>query len=303
MNKELRNNIITAIVTASLTAIGFVGKEFYDEKNRIDQFVIELHKELYNKGAVELDKFNEAYSDLHALLDKSYGLTTYELDPQYKKFTTAIESYQRYIDELERYGNSGQVQVAKNLNEWLWDIYAQFKMQYDSAEQVQSRVRELLRINNPESEWFKTTNKSLDTELERFIQTENRIYYVTRLNKMPVVKGLEQYLYYQFRLSLGLDATMDMGKVIQELPMLGKKNTETEYKDKKLPFVFAEGRVFEAPTLEFEGVVDILKYKDDMLREQVKIKFISLVIKNDKALRDILEERKKLKKSDKKPKL
>lgn len=301
MGKELRNNIITAIVTASLTAVGFFGKELYDEKNRKEQFVMELHKELYNKGASELDNFNKAYSELHSLFSKGYGLTTYELDPKYEDFKKAIESYQRYLDELERYGNSSQVQVAKNLNEWIWAIYAQFKMQYDLAEQVQNRSRELLHADDPDSDWFKTINKLLDADLERMIQDENRTYYVTSLNQMPVIRGLEQYFNYQFRLSLGLDATTDMEKTIKELPELVKRKSDTEYKDKALPFVFAEGRVFEAPTLEFEGETSILKYKDDALKYQIKMKFLSLVIKNDKQLQSFLEERKKSKSAGKKP--
>lgn len=301
MSKELRNNIITALVTASLTAVGFFGKEHYDEKNRNSEFVATLYKDLYNKGATEHDNFNKAYSDLHSLFAKGYGLTSYELEPAYKEFIKSIESYQRYIDELERYGNSNQVRVAKNLNEWMWALYADFKMQYDKAEQLQNRSRELLRIENTKSEWFKESNNRFDKELEDFMQSENKVYYTTSLNEMPVIRGLEQYFNYQFRVSLGFDVTSDMQKEIEELPQLTKKKPETEYKDKKLPFVFAEQRVFEAPTLEFRGETDVLKYKDDMLRENIKMKFLSFVIDNDKELRDSLEKRKELKKDIENP--
>lgn len=161
MNKELRNNITTAILTASLTAAGFVGKDWYDEKNRNKQFVAELHKQLYDKGAAELDRLNIAYSELQSVFSKGYALTTYELDPAYTKFQEAVESYQRYIKELERFGNSGQVQVAKNLSEWVIGLYAEFNLQYKSAEQVQRRVRELLLVENPKSDLFRFLNERL----------------------------------------------------------------------------------------------------------------------------------------------
>lgn len=292
MNKELRNNIITAIVTASLTATGFFGKDWYDEKNRKKQFVAELHKQLYDKGAAELDRLNTAYSELQAVFGKGYALTSYELDPAYMRFQEAVESYQRYIKELERFGNSGQVQVAKNLSEWVIGLYADFNSQYNSAEQVQSRVRELLLVENPKSDLFKFVNDALESDLERLIQNENRVYYEAGRHKMPVISGLEQYFNYQFRSALGLDATTDMAKAINELPELTKRKPESEYKEKQLPFMFAENRVFQAPTLEFSGQGDFFKQKNDALKAQAKMKFISLVIENDKQLQEILKKRK-----------
>ncbi|WP_416775889.1 hypothetical protein ACNFJN_12015 [Xenorhabdus budapestensis] len=292
MSKELRNNIITAIVTASLTAASFIGKDWYDEKNRKNQFVEELYKQLYNKGAAELERLDTSYSDLQSMLSKGYALTTYELDPAYTKFQEAIESYQRYIKELERFGNSGQVQVAKNLSEWVIGLYAEFNLQYETAEQVQKRARELLLVENPNSDLFKFVNEALEHELERLVQNENRVYYEADRNKKPIIRGLEQYFNYQFRSALGLDATTDMAKAINELPELVKRKLDSEYKDQQLPFIFAEGRVFQAPTLEFSGKNDFFKQKNDVLKEQAKMKFLSLVIKNDKQLQDILKKRK-----------
>lgn len=292
ISKELRNNIITALVTAALTAAGFVGKDYIDEKNRQKQYIGELHKQLYDKGAVELEKINSAYSELQSLLGKDYALTTYEFDASYTKLQEAIESYQKYIRELERFGNSGQVQVAKNLDEWVIGLYAEFNLQYKSAEQVQRRVRELLLIENTKSDFFKATNAALDSDIERLIQNENRVYYEAGWFKKPVINGLEQYLNYQFRSAIGLDATADIAKAVNDLPELSKRKPETEYKKSNIPFVFAEGRAFEAPTLEFKGEIGHLKQKNEILKERVKVKFIAQVIQHDKDIQELLKKRK-----------
>ncbi len=52
-------------------------------------------------------------------------------------------------------------------------------------------------------------------------------------------------LNYQFRSAIGLDATLDMAKAVNDLPELSKRKPESKYKEKKLPFMFAEGRVFQ----------------------------------------------------------
>lgn len=298
MNKELRNNIVTAILTATLTAAGFIGKDWYDEKNRKKQFVAELHQQLYDKGAAELERVNSAYSELQSVFGKGYALTTYELDPSYTKFQEAVESYQKYTKELERYGNSGQVQVSKNLSEWVVGLYAEFNLQYKTAEQVQKRVRELLLVENPKSDLFTFVNDALEADLESLVQNENRVYYEAGWYKTPVISGLEQYFNYQFRSALGLDATADMAKAISELPELAKRKPETEYKEKKLPFMFAENRVFQAPTLEFSGKDDFFKQKNDALKAQAKMKFISLVIENDRQLQELLKKRKTSKRNN-----
>lgn len=292
INKELRNNIITAVVTAALTASGFLGKDYFDEKNRQKQYIGELHKQLYDKSAVELERINLAYSELQSQLEKGYALTTYELKPSYTNLQESLESYQKYTRELERFGNSGQVQVAKNLSDWIVGLYAEFNLQYKMAEQVQRRAHELLLIENPKSGMFKFVNEALDSELEELVQNENRIYYEVTRYKKPAINGLEQYLNYQFRSAIGLDATQDMVQAINDLPELSKRKPESEYQKKKLSFMFAEGRAFQAPTLEFKGDDNFFKQKNEVLKGQTKIKFLALVLENDKELQVVLKKRK-----------
>jgi putative transposon-encoded protein len=291
ISKELREKIFTAIVSVALTSAAFLVRDYIEEKNRQKQYIGELYKQLYDKGAIEVEKINSAYSKIQSLLGKDYALTTYELDAGHTTLREAIESYQKYIRELERFGNSGQIQVAKNLNEWIIELYAEFDLQYKLAEQVQRRIRESLIIENTKSDFFKITNAALDSDIERLIQNENRVYYEAGWFKKPVINGLEQYLNHQFRSAIGLDVTLDMTKALNNLPELSKRKPETEYKESRIPFVFAEGRAFQAPTLEFKGEIDHLKQKDEILKEQVKVKFFSQVIQHDKDIQELLKKR------------
>lgn len=296
ISKELRNNvitnIITALVTATLTSAGFLGKEYIDEKNRQKQYIGELHKQLYDKGSAELEKVNSACSALQTLLSKNYALTSYEFETAYRALQDAIDSYQKYIRELERYGNSGQVQVAKNLGEWIIGLYAEFDLQYKAAERIQRRVRDLLLIENTESDSYKFASTELDKELDSLIQSENSLYYETGWFKRPVIHGLEQYLNYQFRTAIGLDATSDIARTVNELPELSKRKPESMYKESSIPFVFAEGRALQAPTLEFKGDLSFLKQKNEILKGRAKLKFIGQVIQHDRDIQDILRKRK-----------
>jgi hypothetical protein len=292
VNIDLKNAIIIAFVSSSLTAAGFFGKAYFDDKNRKDLFVEELHKDLYDKGADRLRALNLAYSELLAAFNGGYALTSFELSPSYLKFQEAVESYQGYIREVERYGNSGQVQAAYDLSSWIIALYAEFNLQYETAQRVERQVRELLLVENPESEYFKSLGSALDSDLERLVQSENRVYYEADRYRKPVINSLEQHFNYRFRVSIGLDATKAMADAINALPEITKRKPENEYKDKKLPFMFSENRVFQAPTLEFEGSDEIFGYKNDALKQNAKMKFIALVIENDKRLQEILKDRK-----------
>lgn len=97
---------------------------------------------------------------------------------------------------------------------------------------------------------------------------------------------------YQFREALGIPATTDMANSINSLPELSEKSNNFEFKEKRLPFMFAEGRSFQAPTLEFEGETSFFEEKNDVLADNVKMKFIASAIEGDKQLREELSQRK-----------
>ncbi len=91
------------------------------------------------------------YTELMPLFSKDYALTSFEMESGYKKLQEALLSYGDYVNELQRYGNSGQVQTAQDIQQWMRDLYADFHMQYGTAQQVQKTVRELLLNGDPDN--------------------------------------------------------------------------------------------------------------------------------------------------------
>lgn len=281
-----------ALVGIILASGGFLVKDYFEAEGEKEKFAFELHKTLYDAGAAAIKNVNKSYSALYSLYGKSFGLTSIEISETHNAFSEAIEKYSDHIDELERYGTTGQVEVAKNHREWLWGVYTEFDLHFKIAKQAESRAKNLLLIDDVESEYFKFVDEALESDIERLVRNENRIFYSIGWYKKPVINGLEQYLNYQFREALGIPATADMAESINSLPEPSEKSNNFEFKEKKLPFMFAEGRSFQAPTLEFEGETEFFEEKNDALAHNVKIKFIASVIENDKQLQKELSKRK-----------
>ncbi|TMP46557.1 hypothetical protein CWB96_13465 [Pseudoalteromonas citrea] len=292
MNIDLKNSLVMALVGAAITSAGFLAKDHFDAEKKKEKFVFELHKKLYDDGAASIKNVNKAYSKLFGLYGESYGLTPAELSEKHEAFKNALEKYSDYIDELERYGTTNQVAVAKNHIDWLWGIYAELDLQLKKSRRVLNRAKELLLIEDVDSDLFKFVSEALDSEVEQLVRNENRIYYTIGWFKKPVVNGIEQYLNYQFRDALGIQATNDMLNAINTIPQLSDKSNNFKFKEKLLPFMFAEGRAFQAPTLEYEGDLSFFKDKNAVLAQNLKLKFIAAAIENDQNLQDTLKERK-----------
>lgn len=297
MNFKLKNDLILVLVTAVLTSSGFFMGNYFEGESKKKKFVFELHKKLYDDGALAIKGVNQAYSDIYGLFGRSFGLAPIEFSDKHSAFRKAVEKYSDYIYELERYGTTGQVNVAKNYREWLWGIYSELDLQFKTAQRVERRAKELLLIENIESDHFKFVSVALESDIERLVRNENRIFYAIGWYKKPVINGIEQYLNYQFRRALDIPATADMESAINSLPELSEKSNSFEYTEKQLPFVFAKGRAFQAPTFEFEGDTSFFKDKDKLLAQNTRMKFISYAIEGDKYLQEILEKRTKETKS------
>lgn len=292
MNTDLRNNLTMALVGVVLASGGFLAKDYFESEGKKEMFVFELHKKLYDEGAAPIKDVNKKYSDLYGLYGKSFGLTPLELSEKHDDFIKALEKYSDYIDELERYGTTGQVEAAKNHRDWFWGIYTELDMQFKIAKQVENRAKELLLVEDSKSEYFNFVSETLKTDIERLVRNENRMFYSIGWYKKPVVNGIEQYLNYQFREALGISATNDMAKTINSLPELIEKSNKFDFKEKKFPFVFAEGRAFQTPTLEFEGDTSFFEEKNEILADSVKMKFIASALAGDKYLQQELTKRK-----------
>ncbi|HDU8579768.1 MULTISPECIES: hypothetical protein [unclassified Vibrio] len=292
MNSDLKNNLIMALVGAILASAGFVAKGYFEAESEKEKFAFNLHKKLYDEGAASMAALNNAYSELYALYGEGYGLTPSELSEKHENLRNSLKDHSDYIGELERYGTTGQIEIAKNHFDWFWGVYSELDLQYKTANQVEKRAKELLLIEDVASEHFDFVDKALESEIERLVRNENRIFYSIGWYKKPVINGIEQYLNLQFREALGLPATKDMAEKINSLPELRQKSNNFEYKEKRLPFMFAEGRSFQAPTLEFQGDTDFFETKNDVLAANVKMKFIASAIENDKWLQEELKRRK-----------
>ena len=290
LNKELQNNLIMTFIGIVLASTGFLGQDYFDSKNKQEHFVFELHKSLYDHSATKVDAINKALSDLYEIFSKSFALTSYELAESHKAFQEAIEGYSDFIGELERYGTTSQVKVAKNYREWLYGVYAEIDLQLRLARGVERRAKELLRIETVESDYLEFVSEALESEIERLVRNENRIFYSIWWYKKPVIDGIGQYLNYQFREAIGIPPTVDMIEEINALPEITGKSNDFEFEEKKLPFMFAENRAMQTPTLEFEGDTSFFEDKNEFLANAIKLKFISVAIDNDQQLQDTLKE-------------
>ncbi|EJB8691853.1 hypothetical protein C1S99_26735 [Vibrio parahaemolyticus] len=293
MNKELKNNLIMAFVGACIASGGFIAEDYFDSENQKKKFAFDLHKKLYDDSAKVLKSVNRTYFDLYGIYGKDFALTPTQLSDKHRAFKKSLELYLEYIDELERYGSTEQVQVINNHRKWLWGIYAELDLQLKLSEQVVKKAKDLLLVEDVKSEWFASLNRGLESDIERLVRNENRIYYAIDHFKKPVVDGIEQYVNHIFRTSLNISPTTDMALKINSLQSLIDKSNNFKYKEKALPFFFAEGRVFQSPELEFQGDDSVMEHKNSILAYNMKMKFLAEALETDEYLRNVLEERKK----------
>lgn len=224
------------------------------------------------------------------LFGEDFALTSYEIKPKLENFEKALSVYEKHVSELKRLGSSSQIEVAKSYLEWVYSIRLVFNLQYKMATSVENRVAELLLNQDENEEFIEFIDNALDTEIERLVRSENTLYYSEGRYKRTVIVKFEQYLNYQFRLDLGLEATLDMKESIESLPK-AIEQVNYVFKEKKLPFAFASGRQMFADTLTLSEAGNLVGQKDQRLRPIVKMKFISAFIENNKILRKELDSK------------
>ena len=291
---SMKEIIIKALVASAFSVIGFFGGRYFEQKDKQQVFVEQIYKGLYDKNSEVFNKIQDAYSNYHQILSEKYGLTSYQLKEPTEKFKDAINDYSKYFGELERFGNSGQIEVAKSLYNWLTHIYSEYEMQYSVSEMYQRKISNLLYSSSDfDDEELKKQLKLLDVELDRLIQSENRMYYEVSLYEYPMVKGLEQYLNYQFRDAIGLGITQNIEESINNLSKMKSSKKENEYVESDLPFGLARSRRYSSPTIKFEGDLSNLKIIEELIKEEIRGKFIIQAIEHDENLKKLLETRKK----------
>lgn len=291
MNKELKNGIILAIVSALFGVGGFYGSQYYQSETKKTEYRLKLTEKLYEKNYEATEELKKSVDDFILLFGNSFALTSYEIKPKLENFEKALDAYEKHLSELKRLGSSSQIEVAKSYLDWVYSIRFAFNLQYKMATSVEGRVAELLLNQDKDEEFVKFIDDALNDEIERLVRAENSLYYGEGYHKRTVLINFEQYLNYQFRYELGLEATLDIKESIDSLPAAIDRSNNFVFKEKSLPFAFASGRQVFAETLTLSESGDIMELKDKQLRPMMKLKFISAVLEHNDALREELESK------------
>jgi hypothetical protein len=291
VNKELKNGIIFAIVSALFGVGGFYGSKYYQSETKKTEYRLKLTEKLYEKNYGATEELKKSVDDFILLFGNSFALTSYEIKPKLESFEKALDAYEKHLSELKRLGSSSQIEVAKSYLDWVYSIRFAFNLQYKMSTSVEDRVAELLLNQDKDEEFVKFIDDALNDEIERLVRAENSLYYGEGHHKRTVLTNFEQYLNYQFRYELGLEATLDMKESIDNLPAAIDRSNSFVFKEKSLPFAFASGRQIFAETLTLSEGGDLMELKDKQLRPMTKLKFISAVLEHNDALREELESR------------
>lgn len=279
MNIDLKNGIIFAIISALFGVVGYFGAQHFQAENKKFEYKLKLTEKLYEKNSKSTRVLVDSISGYIKIFGNDFGLSSKEIAPALDKFDTALKVYEDHVLELKRLGTTEQIEAAKNILDWSYSFKLTFQLQHDTAVNIENRAYELLTIDKKTNEdAFDFVNKALENELERLIRMENRIYYSEGAYKLAVIRGLEQYLNYYFRIEMGLKATLDMSESINKLPETIKNSNEFEFSEKVYPYSFAAHRKMFAPELDMSNMGEIMADKDVYLRNQVKLGFLTKVI-------------------------
>lgn len=285
MNLELKNGIILAVIASVFGVVGFFGAQHFQAETKKADYKLKLTEKLYEKNYKSTRELIDSTSNFTKVFGGGFGLTSKEIEKPLEKFNTSLKSYSDHVLELKRLGTSEQIEVAKNILDWAYSIRMNFQLQHDSAANVENRAYELLNINKESNEeLFDFVDEALDSEIERLIRSENRIYYSEGMYKLSVIRSLEQYLNYYFRSELGLEATKDMSDSINELPEKIKASNAFEFTEKLYPFSFAAQRQVFSPELSLKNMGELMSDKDKYLKQKIKLKFLATVINGNKEL-------------------
>lgn len=289
MNLELKNGIILAVIASIFGVIGFFGAQHFQAETKKADYKLKLTEKLYEKNYKSTRELIDSASNFISIFGNGFGLTSKEIQKPLDKFNTSLKAYNDHVLELKRLGTSEQIEVAKNILDWAYSIRMNFQLQHDSAANVENRAYELLNVDKESNEeLFNFVNEALDSEIERLVQSENRIYYSEGTYKIPVIRSLEQYLNYYFRTELGLEATKDMSDSIKNLPEKIKASNAFEFTEKLYPFSFAAQRQVFSPELSLKNMGEIMSDKDKYLKQQIKLKFLAEAIVGNKELQEKL---------------
>lgn len=284
MNIDLKNSIIIACISAVFGASGYFVTKYFESEEKKTEYRLKINEKLYNKFSNNIELIKEAESLVISTLNNDYALTRYELKKPVEEFNVATKEYEKYLDELKRYGTTEQIEAVKQLLDWIYSIRAELFLQQKISEQVENTAVRILLTEEKNEQVLEMLNNALNEDITRLIKNENRIYYTIGWYQKPIIRSFEQYINFQFRRNIGLEPTLDMVTAINSLEKLIENKNNFSYKDKTFPFSIASGRYMFAPELELKDAGDLISIKENNLKELVKLTFLSKISKENKLI-------------------
>ena len=296
MKNQISIVIITAILSSAIGIGGFYGGRYYEKEDKKSQYRVKKYEELYDLSFKTMNEVRTSFYNISTLMSKKYGLTKTELEKPIKKITNSMQNYEKLVDELRRYGTTNQIEIAKNIQEWLFGMYRELGIQYEFVEGIEKDILDFIYLKEIKSKFAKDKAKYINEKIENIVKNENRIYFKITEYEIKVVNALEQSLYFQFRKELGLKPTLDMLKTLSSLPKVAKESNDFKYKEKPVPFFFASNRVMNDPNLKYElgdlnNPMNFMKIQEDEIKGMIFKKFFESTWINNPSLRKKFEEK------------
>jgi hypothetical protein len=302
--------IITTTTAALITTASYFGRAYFDPKfkeaEQTSQFKKDTYKKYYEKSKSVIQDLRRSESELFLALQEKYGFSTFELEKTLSNFRKARSSYDNYVSELELYGNSDQIESAKDIQNWSENVFSEFASQYNLAKTVQDSIQEMIVGSyekpikiNPQKYIDFHLNGILDNKhkvdgildkIDKMVQGENNLYYRYREVDMPTFDLLCNQLIYNFRSSIGLGITSEIEKSYKNAKKINKIAKEVEnseensnHKDNSMLYVIAESRAIFSR--DFSGSVPELKIKNAWLKSELLAKLMNQVAENNPYLK------------------
>lgn len=247
MEQENKFDLKSLIVGALLGSGAFIGKSYLEpyfaQKNKQEEFVVEMQKKLFDHNYDEFEKINSAYDKIYTFYENGYGFTSEELKPTLDEWLKTKESFEKYLREVERYGNSDEIDAAKQTSYLINDIYFMLMTNVKASENIEHDIKNLSYIDGLKNDQLdQTFEKIFDNDLELLINTENHLYYDLRFYK-KIFDGLRKYSDHRYKSTLHLeDPQENLDAIKMTYNLYKNRPKESIYKNSDVSYYIANNR-------------------------------------------------------------
>ncbi|MCG3690335.1 hypothetical protein [Aliarcobacter butzleri] len=276
---DLRNVLIGILVTALISSIGYIIKEYYENKKVIETNDLDKHKELYKEGSNLINEIIKSYQPIINYLSTNYGSTSIELN-QNKidalfKVRTLIENYKK---DLRKYSTYEFINTIENIEHIVIKDYIDIELVRLASINIEDKITRIIYdpLNKDKP---KITEKTLeeieieiDKDLDEYIKYENSLYFKFRDFSIPLIEALENIFNSPYRKKLGLDSldnNDNINNLIQEW-------SKYKYTNKEFNYQISRMRIYSVATTIMQG--ESFKIIDDQIKKEIMIKYLIYVI-------------------------